>query len=428
MATQSVTRVTLKPAPTVTLWLRDGNRYLKPVEKANHKLQPLVALDGGVPKKFDKGVYCLRYRVDGTGRRTWEPVGNDPQQAQFARGQKELALHAVVNRIIGNDQPVAITLLTAAGKDYLDETLTKVEAGQLARSTFTAYRRVVNTFLPFVAKARTFEQVNRVMILCWIAWLQDRGLADYTVEKRVDMLRIFFNHFGAKWPLKEKDKPSHTPSPAKPYLDDELNLLLQHGTVDEIDVVMFLYGSGGRKGEVQHAHWTDINWERGIFIVTEKRAKKRNKKKRETWKTKDGQEGEVPIDPVLMERLRKRRERYPDAKLIFPGKRGKPNCNLLDIVKNLALKAGVNCAECLNKHGLSCKDHPVCDRVICHRFRKNFASMQHHAGTDSRTIQKWLRHSDLETTEGYLAASANDLPEVRERVNRAYSHLAVPNA
>jgi integrase len=63
-----------------------------------------------------------------------------------------------------------------------------------------------------------------------------------------------------------------------------------------------------------------------------------------------------------------------------------------------------------------------------HRFRKNFATLQHRAGTDARTIQKWLRHSSLETTLGYLAAAANDAPEVRERVNRAYSHLAVPTA
>jgi hypothetical protein len=36
--------------------------------------------------------------------------------------------------------------------------------------------------------------------------------------------------------------------------------------------------------------------------------------------------------------------------------------------------------------------------------------------------------SDLETTDGYLAASANDRPEVRARVNRAFTHLIVPTA
>jgi hypothetical protein len=62
MATAStpVVHLTLQPKPTVALWLRDGNRYLKPVEQGNHKLKPLVGLDGGVPRKIEKGVYCLR--------------------------------------------------------------------------------------------------------------------------------------------------------------------------------------------------------------------------------------------------------------------------------------------------------------------------------------------------------------------------------
>jgi integrase/recombinase XerD len=432
VATASVTTPayqTLKPAPTVSLYLRDSNHYYKPVVLGNHKLRPLYGLVNGVPQKFEKGVYCLRYRANGVGKRTWEPVGKEPQQALVAKGKKELALHAQVNDMLGRDKPVRVTLLTGAGAEYLAETLAKVEGKQLARSTFTAYRRVVNTFLVH-ANADTFEQVTRTMILSWIAWLQgERGLAEYTVEKRVDMLKIFFSHFEAKWPLKDKDKPTHTPSPAKPYLKAELNLLLQHGTVDEIDAVMFLYGTGGRKGEVQHAYWTDVNWERAIFCVTEKRTKKRSKKTdAEDWRSKDGEEGEIPVDPILMERLHRRRERYPDSRLIFPGKRGKPNCDLLTIVKQLALKAGVNCGQCVNKHGHSCESAPCCERVICHRFRKSFATLQHEAGASTRTIQKWLRHSDLETTEGYIAPSANDLPEVREKVNRAFSHLAVPNA
>jgi hypothetical protein len=137
-ASTPTVHLTLQPKPTVTLWLRDGNRYYKPVEGGNHKLKPLYGMVDGVPKKFDKGVYCLRYRVDGIGKRTWEPVGSEPQQALVARGTKELALHALVNSLLGNDKPVTATLLTEAAKEYLDETLAKSEAKQLARSTFTA--------------------------------------------------------------------------------------------------------------------------------------------------------------------------------------------------------------------------------------------------------------------------------------------------
>ena len=278
--------LTLKPAPKVALYLRDGNRYYKPVETGNHKLKPLYGMVEGVPKKVERGVYCLRYRIDGVGKRTWEPVGNEPQQALVAKGKKELALHALVNDMAVNAKPALVTMLTTAGKDYLDEIEAKSDAKQLARSTFTAYRRVVNTFLPYAVKAKTFQQVTRTMILNWIVWLQARELEEYTVEKRVDMLKIFFNHYKAAWPLLDKDKPTHTPSPAKPYLVSELNLMLQHGTQDEVDLVLFLCGCGGRKGEVQHGQYTDINWERSIFLVTEKRPKKQNKKRRTPGKPK----------------------------------------------------------------------------------------------------------------------------------------------
>jgi hypothetical protein len=34
----------------------------------------------------------------------------------------------------------------------------------------------------------------------------------------------------------------------------------------------------------------------------------------------------------------------------------------------------------------------------------------------------------MTTTEGYIASSASDKPEVRAKVNRAFSHLIIPGA
>lgn len=129
---------------------------------------------------------------------------------------------------------------------------------------------------------------------------------------------------------------------------------------------MFFYGCGGREQEVDHGLWTDVCFERSIFYIEEKTEKKDAME----FITKDREEGEIPLDDVLMQRLRKRRERYPNTRLIFPGRDGKPSGHLLRIVKKLALRSGMNCGQCINEKGQSCEKYPVCRRAILHRFRK----------------------------------------------------------
>jgi integrase/recombinase XerD len=181
---------------------------------------------------------------------------------------------------------------------------------------------------------------------------------------------------------------------------------------------MFFVGSGARERVVMFATWRDVSFERGVFAITEKNDAELK------WTPKDQEQGEIPLPDELVERLRKRRERYPDTRLIFPGPNGEPDGHFLRVIKRLALKAGVNCGECTNRKAKSCKTHPVCERAILHRFRKSFASAHAAAGVDVRTIQSFLRHSSLDTTLGYLAASRIDTPQMREKVNSAFAGLS----
>jgi integrase len=56
---------------------------------------------------------------------------------------------------------------------------------------------------------------------------------------------------------------------------------------------------------------------------------------------------------------------------------------------------------------------PVCKHVILHTMRKTYASMLHKNGVSARTLMRYLRHSDLETTLAYLADDEDD-DELRE--------------
>lgn len=54
--------------------------------------------------------------------------------------------------------------------------------------------------------------------------------------------------------------------------------------------------------------------------------------------------------------------------------------------------------------------------------------MHHETGVPARTIQRWLRHSDLNTTLRYLAASDDQSAKTREQVNRTFAAFASPKA
>jgi integrase/recombinase XerD len=98
------------PVPAVRLKIRvrlpDGSRaYVDPVLPPNTKLKPHYALIAGKPEYHPEGVYHLRYVK--AGRRVWEAVGSDPQQALAAKLQLEHRLQAIA---LGLARPTRLSL------------------------------------------------------------------------------------------------------------------------------------------------------------------------------------------------------------------------------------------------------------------------------------------------------------------------------
>lgn len=442
----------------VQLYLRvrlpDGtHRYLKAAFAANGRIRPHHAIHAGRAAEFSGCSYHLRYRIE--KKRVWEPVGNDPILALDQLRQKvrdlqrtdddaDVTVPQVAARTAAPapppiKQPGTPLLLNDAIKEYLTETRTHKSA-----KTFAAYRTTLYLFSPDAAKdapvddagldvaqitacrrktkkpaaksTRQFAnkplcEISRKDLLDYAKFLKDeQGSVPRTIRNRIDFFQIFLHHYGLPSLLKGKDLPTYTEKKVRAYNRGQLATLFAEATQDEVDLLHFFLCTGAREQEVQFVCWTDVDLELKTYTVTEHLDL--------GYRPKDKEEGSLPIPDILVDILRARRVRHPKTRLIFPGKSGKPNGHALRIIKRLALRAGVNCGQCRNKAGKSCKTHPVCRQFVLHKLRKTFATTLHHKGLPAQTLQRYLRHSHLDTTLKYIADADDDT--IRKTINSTF--------
>jgi integrase/recombinase XerD len=425
-------------APRVSIHLRvtrpDGRRpYLKPAY-ANRRLKPLYALIDEKPEHFPSGVYYLRYTVPGE-KPTWEMIGQD---AELVPDKLQKRKHALEGVALG--QPVAVSTLRPertpslipiakpvilAGKQLLDEVAAKyiLEKNEnKKKKTGSAYSLHVTQFQDVCKKRnkRTLQEIDREDVLAFMKFLrEERKNGPRTIYNKVMNVFIFLHHFDLPSLLTRRkgDMPKFTKKKVRKYHDSVIDRMFAVATLDESDLLSFFMETGVREQECEYACWPDVDFEGKAYSIQEHLDL--------GFTPKDSEEGTIPMSDSLVDILRARRKRYPVGRLIFPGLNGKPDGHLLRIIKELGLRAGVNCGYCTNKAGLSCATHPVCFDIILHKLRKTYASKLSREGVPVRTIQRWLRHSDLETTLAYLADEDDE--ELIEMVNQAFPSRPLQN-
>jgi integrase/recombinase XerD len=454
--------------------LPDGSYpYLKAAYASNGRLRSHHAVHNGKVHPFPGSAYYLRYNH--CGKRVWESAGDDPSLALIALQRKTVELQAGVLGIALPATPVAtepastpsvapapipsdtrrplakcimsylaemrahkakrtlaayqstlrlfaVSIKQEHVKDIAPDDISladiakqaKLAGGKLTPEQIEGIRKadaVKQEKLAAALKRVYVEDVTREDILEFATYLRQRGSAPRTVRNRIDFFQIFLHHFKLPSLLMGKDLPKYTSKQVRAYNSDELGKLFGHADQDESDLLHFLLCTGVREQEVQYACWSDVNLTGKAYKVTEHLDL--------GFRPKDKEEGTVPIPDLLVRILTQRRIRYPSTRLIFPGRNGKPNGHALRIIKSLALRAGVNCGHCINKKGQSCAEQPVCKHVLLHKMRKTFASVLHRNGLPARTLMRYLRHSDLETTLRYLADEDDD--QTRGIVNSTFN-------
>jgi integrase/recombinase XerD len=211
--------------------------------------------------------------------------------------------------------------------------------------------------------------------------MKDRDLSDRTIANRfeqvVTLLRDPDDTRGKGKGIKDVTlRVKYAEKKVRSYKPQETKALFAAADQEEEETFKFFLGTGARDQEVQKARWVDIDFEGKVFHIIDDG----------DTKTKDREERLVPMADNLVEMLRARRKRFPHARLVFPNEQGEPQGHFLRMLKELALRTGLNCDDaCINKNGQSCKDTACCERWILHRFRKTFATsataMTHHYST-----------------------------------------------
>jgi len=266
------------------------------------------------------------------------------------------------------------------------------------------------------------DEVTRDTIRHFRDWLNAKGYDPRTQHNRVLTVLSLLkeNKLTTGFSLTH-DLPKFEDDPPVPFSEAELKKLFAAMDAEEKARYKFFLGTACREQEVQYATWQDIDYDKQEFHV--------RAKKDVGFTPKNHEKRSVPMPASLVALLLERQKHAPHSRWLFVNRNGDPDGHFLKKLKRIGLQAGINCGECVttvNKGSydrkrqveVTCKTDPVCEHVILHRLRKTCASRWEANAIPVRTIQAWLGHKDLSTTQKYLGVT--DSAKLRGNINRAF--------
>jgi len=275
----------------------------------------------------------------------------------------------------------------------LQEMLEELQRRNYSPSTIRQYLRIVEDFSSHFGTPPDelgLEHIRRFQVHL----LKKRNYSVNTVVNAVAALRFFFvktlnrDYVPEQLPYPKREKRLPTV-----LSQDEVQQLIEAASnLYHRALLMTLYSTGMRRAEVTGLRVTDIDSKRMLVRVRHGK-----------W----GRDRDVPLSPVLLETLREYYRWMKPRTYLFPGtKKGRRRD------KPISPKgAWIACREAAERAGLD-------KRVSPHTLRHSFATHLLEEGTDLRTIQVLLGHSDLSHTTVYLHLSQRHLQAVANPIDK----------
>jgi len=396
-----------------------------PVVKQDGKPNPKLVLINGEPASSKGGTFYVEWREN--GKRTQRPCGTTPREALDAWHLQSGILSGDVEQPAAEDADSTKedTTIDSAITDYLRDV--KATKGL---ATYRAYAHDLRWFRS-VCKKHLVSRLDRSDAMALFAAGRDANLNQKTINKRVIVTLQAMRAAGASIDLRKGDWPKTTEKKVDIYQPEELKKFLAVCTVEERVVFQVFLCTGFREREVANLAWTDIDWREGKLNVSAKPER--------GFTPKSYEERSVHVPRALIAVLQKRRERSTSL-LVFPSlphptkqecKGDRPNNHLLEMCKEVAFRAGLNCGRCegeftvyVMRKGLShpdkrsycCATSPRCSDWYLHKFRHTFSTNMLQS-VDIRNLQVLLGHKNISTTEKYLKTMR--LEQLREKVENS---------
>ena len=361
------------------------NILQKVKEQGGWKNRPLPRDKRGRIKWPSGRPLLIEWRED--GRRQRQAAGTTSSEALEAQRRKRFELEAKARGLKIEDPVETDTAISL--KKAVEDFIKDIQTFRKPMTT-QKYEYILDLFAKHIAPKSDVKTITAGDIKGFLAWRKSKGLDPGTTlyTDRV-ILHNFFNRFNFRNPVKDVPRLAKFRKHPIAYTDEDLKKFF--AVCEPWDKAFFalVLATGLRRGELQTLHWSDLDLAHGRVHV---RAKPQYH-----FLPKDWEERVVPFSKEVADILREHK-RVPNCALVFPSPKSHLNYRYLhDRCKQIATSAGLDEKE-----------------WHLHKFRDTAATRWLRAGIDVRTVQTWLGHESLATTQKYLEPSK----ETEEQLNR----------
>ena len=265
---------------------------------------------------------------------------------------------------------------------------------RLSENSVEAYRDDMDDLKHFLEPGEDVTRLKRERLFDFIVTLNERGLTNRTVARRISCIRGFYRYLDKLGVIDENpaallESPQYLKALPEFLTIDEVEAMIRGdgGSAPNADLqdwqdirnscmIEMLYSCGMRVSELCGLKNTDLNFERGFVRVFGKGAKERLIPMGE--RAISALKRFLPYRAIVMDG----RKRIDN---VFISRTGKPlsRVSVWTVVKERAAAAGIN------------KD------ISPHTLRHSFATHLVNGGADLRSVQEMLGHSDISTTQIY---------------------------
>tara|TARA_A200000113_G_scaffold179273_1_gene164921 strand:+ start:720 stop:1604 length:885 start_codon:yes stop_codon:yes gene_type:complete len=279
-----------------------------------------------------------------------------------------------------------------------------VKERNFSNNTIIAYKNDLDVFQNFCLKEFNHENLNKSnysFIRSWIVSLVESGLSNRSINRKISVLRSYFNFLLKIGEIDKSPLKNHKPLKEEkkiqvPFSEKEVNLLLEgdffkkdyEGTMIKTLIELF-YSTGLRLSEVTNLKNMSVDLVNKKIKVLGKRNKERIIPIIESLKTQ----------LLKYQELKKQIINSPESEFFFVNEK---NIKL----KNIYVYKVVN--NYLNKVSTKSKKSP-------HMLRHSFATHLLNHGADINSVKELLGHTSLAATQIYTHTSMEKIKSIYKK-------------